>query len=114
MAARSIYANTREVCGRHKLMPGDYVIVPTTFQPNEEAKFLLRIFSERPYTARHVVLLLFVIYIYEIRNKEKVVKLNNNNKKQISVVAVVYIRESLETKLYEDTIVGKFGFLGEV
>ncbi|VUZ39950.1 unnamed protein product [Hymenolepis diminuta] len=51
MAARSIYANTREVCGRHKLMPGDYVIVPSTFQPNEEAKFLLRIFSERPYTA---------------------------------------------------------------
>ncbi|KAL5967982.1 Calpain-B [Taenia solium] len=51
MSARSIFANTREVCGRHKLMPGDYVIVPSTFMPNEEAKFLLRIFSERPYTA---------------------------------------------------------------
>ncbi|KAM7534223.1 hypothetical protein Aperf_G00000106135 [Anoplocephala perfoliata] len=51
MAALSSYANTREVCGRHKLMPGDYVVVPSTIQPNEEAKFLLRIFSERPYSA---------------------------------------------------------------
>ncbi|VDD83095.1 unnamed protein product [Mesocestoides corti] len=51
LAARSIFANTREVCGRHKLTPGDYVIVPSTFLPNEEAKFLLRIFSERPYQA---------------------------------------------------------------
>lgn len=55
MSARSIFANTREVCGRHKLMPGDYVIVPSTFMPNEEAKFLLRIFSERPYKAGYVV-----------------------------------------------------------
>ncbi|CDS36187.2 family C2 unassigned peptidase (C02 family) [Echinococcus multilocularis] len=51
MAARPMFVNTREVCGRHKLIPGDYVIVPSTFMPNEEAKFLLRIFSERPYAA---------------------------------------------------------------
>lgn len=54
MSARSIFSNTREVCGRHKLLPGDYVIVPSTFQPNEEAKFLMRIFSERPYTANEL------------------------------------------------------------
>lgn len=41
------FINTREVCGRHKLPPGDYVIVPSTFSPNEEADYLVRIFSEK-------------------------------------------------------------------
>ncbi|KAA0187499.1 Calpain family cysteine protease [Fasciolopsis buskii] len=42
------FINLREVCGRHKLKPGRYVIIPSTFQPNEEADFMLRIFSEQP------------------------------------------------------------------
>ncbi|KAL3317448.1 calpain 2, (m II) large subunit [Cichlidogyrus casuarinus] len=47
-AARSpVFINMREVCGRHELRPGDYVIIPSTFSPNEEAKFMLRIFSEK-------------------------------------------------------------------
>ncbi len=46
------FINMREICGRHKLMPGDYVIIPSTFAPNEEAKFLLRIFSEKAYNAK--------------------------------------------------------------
>ena len=38
----------REMVGRHKLLPGAYLIIPSTFTPNEEGDFLLRIFSEKP------------------------------------------------------------------
>ncbi|KAA3674707.1 uncharacterized protein DEA37_0001563 [Paragonimus westermani] len=47
VARSPTFTNMREVVGRHKLQPGEYVIVPSTFAPNEEAKFILRIFSER-------------------------------------------------------------------
>jgi len=46
-AARSTYSNMREICQRFKLAPGHYVIIPSTFKPNEEADFLVRIYSER-------------------------------------------------------------------
>ncbi|CAD5122448.1 DgyrCDS10873 [Dimorphilus gyrociliatus] len=41
------FINMREVCGRHKLKPGNYCIIPSTFEPNHEADFLMRIFSEQ-------------------------------------------------------------------
>jgi calpain len=45
--AKSQFVNMREVCGRHKLPPGDYCIIPCTFEPNQEARYLLRVFSEQ-------------------------------------------------------------------
>ena len=56
-AARSpVFSNMREVCGRHRLAPGHYVIIPCTFKPNEEADILLRIYSEREAKASWVLL----------------------------------------------------------
>ncbi|KAK3800956.1 hypothetical protein RRG08_001204 [Elysia crispata] len=41
------FSTDRDITDRHKIKPGNYVIVPSTFEPNEEGKFLLRIFTEK-------------------------------------------------------------------
>ncbi|XP_033358148.1 calpain-A-like isoform X5 [Bombus vosnesenskii] len=46
VARSPAFINLREVTCRFKLPPGAYCIVPSTFDPNEEGEFLLRIFSE--------------------------------------------------------------------
>ncbi|XP_053154213.1 calpain-9 isoform X2 [Hemicordylus capensis] len=46
-ARSKTYINLREVSDRFKLPPGDYIVVPTTFEPHQEADFCLRIFSEK-------------------------------------------------------------------
>uniref|UniRef100_A0A182N3N6 Calpain n=1 Tax=Anopheles dirus TaxID=7168 RepID=A0A182N3N6_9DIPT len=45
-AAKSTFINLREVTCRFRLPPGSYVIVPSTFDPNEEGEFMIRVFSE--------------------------------------------------------------------
>jgi len=48
VAKSPAFRNVREMVGRHKLIPGSYLIIPCTFKQNEEGDFLLRIFSEKP------------------------------------------------------------------
>ncbi|KAI8512514.1 hypothetical protein Bbelb_091530 [Branchiostoma belcheri] len=49
-ATSGSYINLREVTKRVKLPPGNYIVMPSTFKPNEEAEFLLRIYTEKPST----------------------------------------------------------------
>lgn len=40
------FTNSREVSYRFKLPPGHYLILPSTYKENEEAEFVIRVFSE--------------------------------------------------------------------
>ena len=46
-ARSSTFTNAREITNRFSPAPGSYCIVPSTYEPNKEGVFLLRLFSEK-------------------------------------------------------------------
>ncbi|GCC44621.1 hypothetical protein chiPu_0028472, partial [Chiloscyllium punctatum] len=41
------YRNVRETSETYQLEPGTYVLVPSTYYPNEQAEFLLRAYFQK-------------------------------------------------------------------
>lgn len=48
VARSPTFINLREVSARFRLAPGQYCIIPSTYEKNEEGEFILRLFTEKP------------------------------------------------------------------
>uniref|UniRef100_A0A915CZJ1 Calpain catalytic domain-containing protein n=1 Tax=Ditylenchus dipsaci TaxID=166011 RepID=A0A915CZJ1_9BILA len=48
------FINLREVTGRFRVPPGEYVVIPSTYEPNEEGEFMLRIFTNGLITSQEI------------------------------------------------------------
>ena len=53
-ARSATFINSREITGRFSLPPGEYVVVPSTFNPGDQGEFILRLYAEKAHQTRLV------------------------------------------------------------
>ncbi|KAK3741281.1 hypothetical protein QZH41_012584, partial [Actinostola sp. cb2023] len=54
VAKTNLFTKEREITLRSMLVPGEYAIIPSTYEANQGADFLLRVFSEKSHDTREV------------------------------------------------------------
>jgi calpain-2 len=76
------YINKRDVVKRFRVPPGDYLIIPSLYEPYKEGQFLLRIFSEQKISRRNAhILNEHNIFINSIETNED----KNNDSNEINL-----------------------------
>ena len=48
------YINSREVTHRFRVVPGNYLIIPSTYEPNRNCEFMIRVFTEHTIEAGYL------------------------------------------------------------
>lgn len=48
VGASGPYINSREVTKRFRVEPGNYLIIPSTYEENRNCEFMLRVYTEHP------------------------------------------------------------------
>lgn len=46
LGSSGAYINSREVTHRFRIAPGNYLIIPSTFEPGRSCEFMIRVFTE--------------------------------------------------------------------
>nr|XP_043905693.1 calpain-3b isoform X1 [Solea senegalensis] len=89
------YINLREVTERFCLPPGEYAVIPTTFEPHEEGEYILRVFSEKKSTSE------------ETENTIETGKTQQDEKKKGKPIVFVSDRARANKEIEHDDIQGE-------
>ena len=69
IGASGSYINSREVTKRFRVEPGNYLVIPSTYEEDKNCEFMLRVFTEHPIdSGYYFILSFFFLIIFGIFN----------------------------------------------